>query len=179
MAAFDVVHVRVRRCGRPDGSNRGSPTRRDSPLCGSSGRTMPGVTTSEPSATPQGTDILRRAINEIHSHSVKPGTGFIVTLYMPWGAAVGPLAPEWYFNDKLAVDLRVFGLDQKLDNFDELGDQILREQEVSVPPSDEYVHLGPETLCYVNGQVYAHQQLCVRMADITAWSPGRGRPTRD
>jgi hypothetical protein len=124
-------------------------------------------------------DLLRRIIKEIGSLSVKPGAGFTVTLYLPWGAAVGQLVPEWYFNERVAGDLRTAGLDNKLDNLDELGDQLFREQDASVAPSDEYVHLGPGTLCYVNGQVYEHQHLRVRLADVTAWTSGRGTPTRD
>lgn len=98
-----------------------------------------------------------------------------MTLYLPWGAAVGEIVPAWYFESDVAGELRTVGVGNGHDDLAELGDKIAHKQdETAAHASDEYVHLFRQTLCYVNGEVYGHGQLRVRLADVTAWTFGRG-----
>jgi hypothetical protein len=121
------------------------------------------------------TDTLRQIIDDIEADVIAtPGTGFVVTLYLPWGAAVGELESEWQFTRKLAGELRVVNDTAGYDHLHELGDKIDPARGVTPPHgSDEYVHLGEFTECHVNGQIYQHHHLRVRMADVTAWTCGR------
>jgi hypothetical protein len=133
------------------------------------------VTETEPSGTPNTSDTLRQIIDAIESNPTKPGEGFTVTLYLPWGVAVGEIVPAWYFESDVAGELRTVGVGNARDDLAELGDKLAPKQgETAAHASDEYVHLFRQTLCYVNGEVYGHGQLRVRLADVTAWTFGRG-----
>jgi hypothetical protein len=53
---------------------------------------------------------LRQIIDAIVSGPlIKPGEGFTVTLDLLRGAAVGEISPAWYFDQKVAGELRVVG----------------------------------------------------------------------
>jgi hypothetical protein len=122
------------------------------------------------------TDTLRQIIDAIEKQPTRHDEeGFVVTLYLPWGAAVGEIVPAWYFDQKVAGELRRVGNKQQHDTLDDLGDKIdPKSGETAAHASDDYVHLGRDTLCLVNGQVYRHQQLRVRRPDVTAWTFGLG-----
>jgi hypothetical protein len=119
-------------------------------------------------------DTLQQIIDEIELHPLPSGTGFWVTLFLPWGAAVGEIVPAWFFDQKVAGQLRVVGAaDGREDGLDALADKITpKEGETAAHASDEYVHLGEFTDCHVNGQVYRHHWLRVRLTDVTAWTYG-------
>jgi hypothetical protein len=130
---------------------------------------MRGMTTTD--------DTLRQIIDAIEAGPlmIKPGRGFVVTLYMPWGAAVGMISPAWYFDQKVAGALRVFDAPD-VEHLADLGEKINPKRgETAAHASDEYVHLVGTVLCHVNGVIYEHRALRVRLADVTAWTFGEGR----
>jgi len=97
-----------------------------------------------------------------------------VTLYLPWGAAVGAIVPAWYFDQKVAGYLRDRGFKGGHHKLADLGEDVDPVQgELGAHASDEYVHLS-DPLCYLNGGIYRHDRLRVRLADVSAWRFAHG-----
>ena len=97
-----------------------------------------------------------------------------MTLYLPWGAAVGEIRPAWYFDQKVAQGLRVFDTPETT-NLADLGDELIpKEDKLASHASDDFVVLSGGVLTFVNGTVYEHPALRVRLADVTAWTVGHG-----
>ena len=127
---------------------------------------MPGMTTDK---------TLRQIIDAIEAGPItKLGESFLVTLYLPWGKAVGEIRPAWYFDQKVAGELRVFDTPETT-HLADLGDEINpKEGKTGSHASEEFVVLSGGVLCFVNGQIYEHPAIRVRLADVSTWAPGRG-----
>ncbi|ETW26766.1 hypothetical protein [Mycobacterium gastri] len=113
---------------------------------------------------------LHLIINAIESNSPRRGADVDVTLYLPWGTVMGNIEPCWYFDQKLLGYLQTIGVDHN-----------------QQPPTDGtcpncpngggshvYVHLSRVTCRQNSGQVDRHDQLRVRLADVTSWAFGHG-----
>ena len=126
---------------------------------------MPGMTTDK---------TLRQIIDAIGAMPITQiGQSFTVTLYMPWGAAVGEIRPGWYFDQKVAGHLRSFDSPETAALAD-LGEEINPKESDHAAASEDFVVLSGGVLCLVDGKVYEHTTLRLRLADVSAWTYGHG-----
>jgi hypothetical protein len=131
------------------------------------------VTSTETTSASETTDnSLHLIIDAVESNPPRPGEGVDVTLYLPWGAPAGSIEPCWYFDQKVLGYLQTVGIDH--DRHDLSGRTDRKQGEDPAHASHEYVHLSNATYRLINGEVDRHDQLRVRLADVTAWTFGRG-----
>jgi hypothetical protein len=118
---------------------------------------------------------LRRLIDTIEAGEITPrGQGVLVTLFLPWGKAVGEIRPAWYFDQKVAQELRIFDTPET-EGLQDLGEELIpKEGQTASHASEEFVVLSGDVLAFVNGQVYEYPVLRLRVADVSAWTVGHG-----
>ncbi|ACC39917.1 hypothetical protein DSM43518_04188 [Mycobacterium marinum] len=113
---------------------------------------------------------LHLIINAIETNPKRPGAEVDVTLYLPWGAVKGNIEPCWYFDQKLLGYLETVGGGH--------NQQIPTDGTCPNCPnggaSHVYLHLARVTYHRNSGEVDLHDQLRVRLADVTSWTFGRG-----
>lgn len=113
---------------------------------------------------------LHLIINAVETNPSRPGVDVDVTLYLPWGTVMGSIEPCWYFDQKLLGYLQTVGVDHHHQN----------PVDGTCPNcpngggSHDYMHLSGVTCRRSSGEVYRHDQLRVRLADVTSWTFGHG-----
>lgn len=113
---------------------------------------------------------LHLIINAIETNPRRAGADVDVTLYLPWGTVMGNIEPCWYFDQKLLGYLQTVGVDHNQKT----------PADGTCPncpnggASHVYVHLSRVTYRGNSGEVDVHDQLRVRLADVTSWTFGRG-----
>lgn len=126
--------------------------------------------TNAPGASQTTDRSLHLIINAIESNPPRPGADVDVTLHLPWGTVLGIIEPCWYFDQKVLGYLQTVGVDYNRQtstvgncpNCPNGGDV------------HEYMHLSRVTCRRSGGDVYLHDQLRVRLSDISSWTFGRG-----
>ncbi len=110
-------------------------------------------------------------IDAVEASPPRPGGGVEVTLYLPWAAVMGSIEPCWYFDQQVIFYLQSIGV-----NHHRNGPQSSPSPEKPDPGahSHEYVHLSHATYRLTGGEEDHHEQIRVRLADVTAWTFGRG-----
>lgn len=123
-----------------------------------------GVTTTETRGASQTIDnALQLIIEAIEANPPGAGAGVEVTFYLPSGTVVGNLEPCWYFDQKLLHYLQTIGIDHNHPTPNE-----------GTCGKHQFVHLSKVTYQPSGGDVYQHDQLRVRLADVHSWAFGRG-----
>jgi hypothetical protein len=127
------------------------------------------VTATETIGASETTDrSLHLIINAIESNPPRPGADVDVTLYLPSGTVMGNIEPCWHFDQKLLGYLQTVGVEN------------IQQIPADCPNcanggrSHNYVHLSRVTYHRSSGEVDLHDQLRVRLADVTSWTFGRG-----
>ena len=113
---------------------------------------------------------LHLIINAIDTNPLRPGVDVDVTLYLPWGTVRGNIEPCWYFDQKLLGYPQTVGVDP--------NQQTPTDGTCPNSPNGGaqhvYVHLSGVTYHRTGGEVDLHDQLRLRLADVTSWTFGRG-----
>lgn len=124
-------------------------------------------------ATPFTTGTIDRSlhliINAIESNPHTPGADVDVTLHLPGGTVTGVIEPCWHFDQKVLGFLQTVGADHSRQTFTDGNCP-------NCPNGGEfheYMHLSRVTYRRSGGEVYSHDQLRVRMSDISSWAFGR------
>ncbi|RFZ07650.1 hypothetical protein VIMS_04277 [Mycobacterium marinum] len=113
---------------------------------------------------------LHLIINAIETNPHRPGADVDVTLYLPWGSVRGNIEPCWYFDQKLLGYLQTVGVDHNPRTPTEgTCPNCPNGGELHV-----YMHLSQVAYHRNSGEVDLHDQLRVRLADVTSWTFGRG-----
>jgi hypothetical protein len=112
---------------------------------------------------------LQLIVDAIESNPQRPGADVDVTLHLPWGTVTGVIEPCWFFDQKVLGYLQTVGIDH--------GRQTSTGGDCPNCPDGgefhEYLHLSRVTYRRGGGEVYSHDQLRVRMSDISSWAFGR------
>ncbi|WP_136625712.1 hypothetical protein [Mycobacterium innocens] len=112
---------------------------------------------------------LHLIINAIESNPHSPGADVDVTLHLPWGTVTGVIEPCWYFDQKVLGYLQTVGVDHSR--------QSSTDGNCPNCPNGgefhEYIHLSRVRYRRSGAEVYSHDQLRVRLSDISSWAFGR------
>ena len=129
------------------------------------------MTTTQPVVVSEQTDrSLCLIIDAVEANPPRPGGGVEVTLYLPWAAVLGTIEPCWYFDQQVLLFLQSIGFNHRN------GPAAQPTQGKGGPPAHthEYVHLSHATYRLPGGEEDHHDQIRVRLADVVAWTFGRG-----
>lgn len=130
------------------------------------------MTATEPVIKSEHTDsALCLIIDAVEANPPRPGGGVDVTLYLPWAAVMGSIEPCWYFDQQVLLYLQSIGVDHHRNG---PGTRTGSEKNELAGHTHEYVHLSRATYRLTGGEDDHHDQIRVRLADVTAWTFGRG-----
>ena len=130
------------------------------------------VTAIEPGTTARVTDHkLHLVIDAVEANPPAQGRAVDVTLYLASASISGSIEPCWYYDQKVLHYLQTVGIDHRRPASN--GNGADSESSDGVCRSHEYVHLSQVVYRQVNGELSKHDELRVRLADITAWTFGR------
>ena len=130
------------------------------------------VTAIEPGTTAPVTDHkLHLVIDAVEANPPSQGRAVDVTLYLASASISGSIEPCWYYDQKVLHYLQTVGIDHRRPASN--GNGADSESSDGVCRSHEYVHLSQVVYRQVNGELAKHDELRVRLADITAWTFGR------
>jgi hypothetical protein len=114
---------------------------------------------------------LRLVIEAVEANPPAPGRAVDVTLYLSSASISGSIEPCWYYDQKVLHYLQTAGIDHRRTASN--GNGADSESSDGICRSHEYVHLSQAVYRQVNGELSKHDELRVRLADITAWTFGR------
>jgi hypothetical protein len=146
---------------------------RSSPIAAIAGAKEANVTAVEPGITDTATDHkLHLVIDAVEANPPAPGRAVDVTLYLPSGASIsGSIEPCWYYDQKVLHYLQTVGIDRRRPESNGNGGD--SQNSDGTCRTHDYVHLSHAAYRQVNGELDKHDELRVRLADITAWTFGR------
>lgn len=130
------------------------------------------MTAIEPGITAAVTDHkLHLVIDAVEANPPAPGRAVDVTLYFASASISGSIEPCWYYDQKVLHYLQTVGIDHRRHQSN--GDDDDSQGSEGICRSHEYVHLSHVVYRQVDGELARHDELRVRLADITAWTFGR------
>jgi hypothetical protein len=130
------------------------------------------VTAIEPGTTATVTDHkLHLVIEAVEANPPAPGRAVDVTLYFASASISGSIEPCWYYDQKVLHYLQTVGIDHRHPRSNGNGDD--SQGSDGICRSHEFVHLSQVVYRQVDGELARHDELRVRLADITAWTFGR------
>lgn len=130
------------------------------------------MTATEPDISATVTDHkLHLVIEAVEANPPAPGRAVDVTLYLPSASISGSIEPCWYYDQKVLHYLQTVGIDHRHPQSNGNGDD--SQGSDGICRSHEFVHLSQVVYRQVDGELARHDELRVRLADITAWTFGR------
>jgi hypothetical protein len=167
------VNSIVAKHSRPQRSRRWVILRlRSSPTAAIAAAKEADVTAIEPGTTATLTDHkLHLVIDAVEANPPAPGRAVDVTLYVGSASISGSIEPCWYYDQKVLHYLQTAGIDHRRSASN--GNGADSESSDGVCRSHEHVHLSQVVYRHVNGELAKHDELRVRLGDITAWTFGR------
>jgi hypothetical protein len=130
------------------------------------------VTAIEPDISATVTDHkLHLVIEAVEANPPAPGRAVDVTLYLASASISGSIEPCWYYDQKVLHYLQTAGIDHRHPRSS--GNGADSQGSDGICRSHEYVHLSQVVYRQVDGELARHDELRVRLANITAWTFGR------
>lgn len=114
---------------------------------------------------------LHLMIDAVEANPPKPGRAVDVTVYIGSASITGSIEPCWYFDQKVLHFLQTVGIDH--------GHAVPVSNGADARSSDgkchghDYLHLSHVLYRHGNGELSKHDELRVRLSDISAWTFGR------
>ncbi|RFZ21375.1 hypothetical protein VIMS_00493 [Mycobacterium marinum] len=121
-------------------------------------------------ASETGDHSLHLILNAIETTPQRSGADVDVTLYLPWGSVRGNIEPCWYFDQQLLGYLQMVGVDHNQPT----PTEGICPNCPNGGPSHVYMHLSRVAYHRNSGDIDLHDQLRLRLADVTSWTFGRG-----
>ena len=129
------------------------------------------MTAVEPGVAPKVTDNkLHLVIEAVEANPPSPGRAVDVTLYLPSASITGSIEPCWFYDQKVLHYLQTVGIDHR---HEPAGNGLDAGGSDGTCGSHQYVHLSNVVYREINGDLARHDELRVKLADITAWTFGR------
>jgi hypothetical protein len=130
------------------------------------------VTAIEPDISATVTDHkLHLVIEAVEANPPAPGRAVDVTVYLASASISGSIEPCWYYDQKVLHYLQTAGIDHRHPRSS--GNSADSQGSDGICRSHEYVHLSQVVYRQVDGELARHDELRVRLANITAWTFGR------
>ena len=130
------------------------------------------MTAIEPDISATVTDHkLHLVIEAVEANPPAPGRAVDVTLYLASASISGSIEPCWYYDQKVLHYLQTAGIDHRHPRSS--GNSADSQGSDGICRSHEYVHLSQVVYRQVDGELARHDELRVRLADVTAWTFGR------
>ncbi len=130
------------------------------------------MTAVEPDISATVTDHkLHLVIEAVEANPPAPGRAVDVTLYLASASISGSIEPCWYYDQKVLHYLQTVGIDHRHPRANSNGAD--SQGSDGICRSHEYVHLSQVDYRQVDGELARHDELRVRLADVTAWTFGR------
>ena len=114
---------------------------------------------------------LHLVIDAVEANPPSHGRAVDVTLYLSSASVTGSIEPCWYYDQKVLHYLQTVGIDHRRPGSTKNGEGVQNSD--GTCRSHEYVHLSNAVYRQVNGDLAKHDELRVRLSEITAWTFGR------